>query len=355
VGEHGHHERAQLLHHSQQLDTHLTALHDRDEFDGFAMVTLGGEPVLAKGYGFANAERELVATPQTAFRIGSITKQFTAMAIMILQERGAVRVTDSVGDHLDDIPEHWQGLMVHQLLTHTSGLMHSWALPGFTETMAEPRTLDETLRRFYDQPLVFEPGNGDAYSGVGYFLLAQLIEELSGLEYEEFLRVEIFEPLGMNNTGADTPDVVPVDRMEGMDRLGRLGRVDRATGYVRDGGVQRIAPEIHMPILTGGGNLYSSAEDLTRWDQALGAGELISAESYEAMYLPERSNRAYGWLVTQSDGYRVIRHGGGVPGFTTHIYRVPEAALCVVVLGNVQPVVSGQIAAQLAGMMLEGR
>jgi CubicO group peptidase (beta-lactamase class C family) len=188
------------------------------------------------------------------------------MAILILQEQGKLQLEDSLAIHLRDLPEHWASITLHQLLTHTSGIMHSWSLPGFEEKMMIPVTLDETLALFHDEPLLYEPGTGFAYSGLGYFLLAKVIETVSGCSYEEFLRAEIFEPLGMDDTGADTPDVV---------------LKHRASGYVLEGGVLRNAPVIFMPILTGGGNLYSTVTDLSLWDSALTAQRLISPQSYD--------------------------------------------------------------------------
>jgi len=324
-----------------ELDAYLADLHTNSGFNGSVVVSVGDETLLAKGYGLADVELDVAVTPHTKFRIGSITKQFTAMGIMILQERGKLSVEDSLATHLSDIPAHWEGVTLHQLLTHTSGIMHSWNLPGFRETMATPATLDETLARFHDAPLLYEPGSDYAYSGVGYFILAKVIEVVSEQDYGEFLRAEIFSPAGMNDTGADRAE----DILE-----------NRAGGYLREEGVLEDAPAIFMPILTGGGNLYSTAEDLVRWDRALRAGQFISPEGYEALYRPELDNYAYGWFVGEGYGYLVLRHGGGVPGFSTHIVRIPNAELCVVVLSNVQPPVPvpGQIAYQLAGMVLAG-
>ncbi len=244
-----------------------------------------------------------------------MTKQFTAMGIMILQEQGKLAVEDPLFRHLADMPEIWRSITIHQLLTHTSGIMHSWALPGFAETMGEPRTVQETIDRFRDQPLLFEPGEEFSYSGVGYFLLASVIEEVTERSYEQFLRSHIFEPIEMHDTGADQP---------GLDSSGR------ALGYYQN----RPSPPIHMPILTGGGNLFSTVEDMLRWDQALSQGRLLSTEGYQAMLRPERNDYAYGWFVRTVDGRTQLSHGGGVPGFTAYIVRYPAEGLCVVVLNS---------------------
>jgi CubicO group peptidase (beta-lactamase class C family) len=307
-------------------------------FSGSVIVTRDGATVFAAGYGMADRGRQLPNTPETIFRIGSVTKQFTAMAILILQDRGLLDVRDSVGRYVPGLPASWQGLTIHQLLTHTSGLMHSWALPGFTETMARPTTLDETLARFYDQPPLFQPGTDFAYSGLGYFLLAKLIERVSGQDYGTFLRTEIFEPLGMRNTGADHP---------GLPASGR------ALGYVRgDDGTISDAPEIFVPVLTGGGNLYSTIGDLATWDRALAGHQLVSERAYEAMYRPERQSYAYGWQIAQLQGHQVLQHSGGLPGFNAFNLRLPSDDIDVVVLSNVAPTPVGKIARELAAAML---
>lgn len=319
-----------------KLDTYLANLNAGGDFSGSVAVTMNGEMLLAKGYGLANEELGIAATPRTKYRIGSVTKQFTSMAILILQEQGMLKVEDSLGTHLSDVPAHWAGVTLHQLLTHTSGIMHSWNLSGFAEIMMIPATLDETLVRFHDQPLLSDPGTNFAYSGVGYLLLAKVIETVSGRSYEDFLRTEIFSPLGMDDTGADTPDVI---------------LKDRASGYMLEGDVLKNARVIYIPIFTGGGNLYSTVKDLSKWDRALTALRLISPESYDAMYRPELANYAYGWHVSDRNGRREFRHGGRVPGFKAHILRLPDEHLCVIVLSNVQHAAPGQIANQLADMV----
>jgi CubicO group peptidase (beta-lactamase class C family) len=259
------------------------------------------------------------------------------MAILILQERGKLNISDPMRNHYPAAPEAWKEITIHHLLTHTSGIMHSWNLPGWRETMMVPASLDEVLNRFHDKPLLSTPGEKFHYSGVGYFALARIIENLSGKSYEEFLRSEIFEPIGMKDTGADRADLL-------LD--------NRASGYVRGENGLRNSPWIHMRILTGGGNLYSTVEDLARWDQALRNRKFIPQYAYKAMYKPNLNNYAYGWSVKQWDGYKTISHGGGVPGFSAFILRIPDEALCIVVTSNVTPTPAQRIANALAAIAL---
>jgi len=323
---------------AQALSDRLKDVLAKSDLSGSVIVTRNGEAVFAAGNGMADRGRQVPNTPETMFRVGSVTKQFTAMAVLILQDRGLLDVKDSVGRYVPGLPASWQGLTIHQLLTHTSGLMHSWNLPGFTETMARPTTLDETLARFYDQPLLFKPGTDFAYSGLGYFLLAKLIETVSGQDYGAFLEHEIFGPLGMRDTGADHPGLPPARR---------------ALGYARaDDGTITDAPDIFVPVLTGGGNLYSTVRDLAIWDRALAAHQLVSDRAYAALYHPERRNYAYGWQVTQLEGHEVLQHSGGLPGFNAFNLRLPSDNIDVVVLSNVAPSPVEKIAQQLAEVML---
>ena len=322
---------------NERMDKYLTDINAKNQFNGSVNVTRGDEVILSKGYGFADFEHKVANSPETRFRIGSMTKQFTSMAIMILQEQGKLKVTDTLGKHVSGIPETWKNLTVHQLLTHTSGIMHSWALPGFVNTMAVPTSLDETLKRYHAKPLLFTPGEGFQYSGVNYFMLAKLIEVVSGKSYDEFMQEEIFVPLGMHSTGSDHPEVI-------LER--------RARGYTNTYGKLKNAPVIYMPVLTGGGNLYSTVEDLARWDRALRNKKLISQESYNALYRPERDNYAYGWIIQKQKDLLVITHSGGVPGFSSNILRIPEKKICIVIMSNVTPDFVGQITNRLVEMVL---
>ncbi|MGE0556315.1 MAG: serine hydrolase domain-containing protein [Gemmatimonadales bacterium] len=311
---------------------------ERADFSGAVLVSKGGEVVFEAGKGMADRAAGRRNTPETQFRIGSVTKQFTAMAVLILQDRGRLDVKDPVGRHVPGLPEAWRRLTIHQLLTHTSGLMHSWALPGFRETMARPTTLDQTLARFFEQPLLFEPGSGFQYSGVGYFLLAKLIEQVSGQSYGAFLRAEVFEPLGMKDTGADDPSRPPPRLAQGYDRD-------------QDGSI-REAAEIYVPLLAGGGDLHSTVGDLARWDRALASRLLVSERAYAAIYRPERESYAYGWRVGQVEQHEALSHSGGLPGFSAYNLRLPADGIDVIVLSNHSAGSVQQVALELAKVML---
>jgi CubicO group peptidase (beta-lactamase class C family) len=310
----------------------------KDEFSGAVLVSRGDATLYEGGFGLADREHGVPNTPETKFRLGSITKQFTAMAVLILQERGKLAVDDPIGKHLGDVPEAWGPITIRHLLTHTSGIPNYTGFFGMMQTTARtPATTDRVIATFRDRPLDFPPGERFAYSNSGYILLGKIIERASGEGYERFLRAAIFDPLGMKDTGYDHHDTVLPGRAE---------------GYQRVLGVIANAPYIDMAWPFAAGALYSTVRDLATWDRALRAGKLLTAEGYKAMFTPFKEGYAFGWSVGTRGDRALIAHGGGINGFETQITRLPEEGLCVVVLSNVVPGASGRIAADLVTLAL---
>lgn len=320
-----------------KLNEYMDAVVQVKQFNGSVLVSKDDQTLLSQGFGFANAEHEVLNTPQTKFRIGSITKQFTAMAVMILAEQQKLNVDDPIGKHLTDAPEAWDDVMVHHLLTHTSGIPSYTGMLEYGPKMMLPQTTEKMIARFRDQPLRFTPGEKFRYSNSGYFLLGAIIEQASGMSYDEFLREEIFDPLELNDSGYDSyRSVLP----------------HRASGYERTANGIKHAQYLDMTQPYAAGSLYSTVGDLNRWDQSLRRRALISEASYKRMYTTEHSDYAYGWHVSTDDGRTVIAHGGGINGFTSFILRIPEEKLCVVALSNVQPSSPTAIARDLAAIVL---
>jgi CubicO group peptidase (beta-lactamase class C family) len=228
------------------------------------MVARDDEPLLRQGYGMANREHDVPNTPETKFRIGSVTKQFTAAAALILQEQGKLDVRATIQTYLGDCPEAWGGITVHHLLTHTSGIPDYARLPDRERRIREPTTPDALIALFRDRPLEFKPGERFAYSNSGYALLGRLIERISGKTYAEFLVEQIFTPLGMKDSGYD--DARPVLKA-------------RAAGYARRQGGLENAPYLDMTNPFAAGGLYSTVDDLLKWDRALAANQLLSKKS----------------------------------------------------------------------------
>jgi CubicO group peptidase (beta-lactamase class C family) len=239
---------------AQKVDELLDAHVKLNDFHGAVLLARDGKPLVAKGYGFANIEWQVPNTPDTKFRIGSITKQFTAMLVMQLREQGKVKLEDSVCAYMTPCPEAWKPVTIHHLLTHTSGIPSYTGLAEWRKVNMVPKTIDEMIGFFRDLPLQWVPGEKYAYNNSGYFLLGVVIEKVSGKKYEEALRELILAPLGMHDTGYDWPGPI-------MPR--------RAAGYQGRGPALQNAPALDMQQPYAAGSMYSTVEDLLKWDQAL--------------------------------------------------------------------------------------
>jgi len=320
-----------------EAEAYLQAQVAIHHFNGSVLLARGDEVLFANGYGLANAEFDIPNTTQTKFRLGSVTKQFTAMAVLLLQEQGKLSVDDLVSKHVSDTPETWKDITIHHLLTHTSGIPSFTSLPSYMSSMPLPSTPKQTLDRVRDLPLEFTPGEKFNYSNSGYVLLGQIIEAASGMSYEAYLQESIFRPLEMNSTGYDHHETV---------------LPQRASGYHRSGGQLENALYLDMTIPYAAGGLYSTVEDLHRWSKALDEGKLISAEAQAKMFTPVHENYGYGWSIDEQFGRQRVSHGGGINGFVTYVVRFPKDNVFAAVLCNVEQSDPGGIGNDLAAIAL---
>jgi CubicO group peptidase (beta-lactamase class C family) len=305
------------------------------QFMGSVLVARGGQVLLSKGYGSANLEWEVPNSPNTKFRLGSITKQFTAASILLLEERGKLKVNDPVKTYLPDAPPAWEKITVFHVLTHTSGIPSFTSFADYPKLEPFPTTAEQLVARFRDKPLEFQPGDKWNYSNSGYVLLTYLIERISGTSYEKFVRENIFEPLGMKDSGYDSNSaMIP----------------HRASGYTRNNDTFENAGFIHMSVPQGAGALYSTTEDLLKWEQALFGGKVLQTASLEKMTMPFKNNYAFGLQVDTVGGHKIIDHAGGIEGFNTELAYYPDDKLTVVVLGNVNGNAPQEIARKLAAV-----
>src|SRR5580765_6790128 len=304
-------------------------------FMGSVLVARDGKSLLDKGYGFANLEWQVPNTPTTKFRLGSITKQFTAASILLLEERGKLKIEDSVKKYMPDAPAAWDKVTIFHLLTHTSGIPSFTGFPDYPKRQLETMTPQQLVDWFRDKPLEFEPGTKSNYSNSGYVLLGYLLEKISGQSYSDFVQQNIFTPLGMKDSGYDSNSAILPRRAAGYSRSPN-GPVN--TGY------------IDMTIPFSAGALYSTTEDLLRWEQGLFGGKVISAASLAKMTTPFKQDYAFGLGVQTKNGHKVIEHGGGIEGFNTQLSFYPDDKLVVVVLANLNGPFAAQIAANLASV-----
>jgi len=317
-----------------KADTYLSKLTKARLFSGSVLIARNGKVLVRKGYGEADRKRHGGNTAQTKFRLGSLTKQFTAMAILILQAQDKLNVHDRICIHLPNCPTSWQAITIHQLLTHTSGIPDFARFPDYQSTMALPSSPTETIARFKEKPLDFQPGKKFSYSNSGYVVLGAIVEQASGKSYEAFLKDHIFVPLQMVNSGYDH------------------NKGDLAVGYR---GQTDVADFIDMSIPYAAGGLYSTVEDLYRWDQALYTNKLIPKSLRDKMFTSFGGfGYGYGWGIGKAGDRSVASHIGGVQGFTSSITRYSNDKVVIIVLSNQEDVNSGAIGVQLTKMVFGG-
>jgi CubicO group peptidase (beta-lactamase class C family) len=311
-------------------------LEKNEEYSGSVLISKDEKIWFNRGYNFANREHQIKNTPETKFRIGSITKQFTAMAIIILQEHGELNVADNISKF---IPSYKYGdqIKLHHLLTHSSGIPNITQLPTIKELMKQPTNTEKTVRLIMDLEPEVVPGFKFQYSNSGYMLLAYIIEKTTGLSYGEFLRNQIFSPLGMNNSGCDNQkEIIP----------------NRAQGYEYDNGIVN-AEYIDMSFPMGGGNLYSTTEDLFKWDQALYTERLVTRESLETIFTSYGFGYGYGWFINEDQNRSSIYHGGGIVGFKNEIIRYVNDRITIIILNNLSTTNVEQIRNDLTKMVFQ--
>jgi CubicO group peptidase (beta-lactamase class C family) len=306
------------------------------QFMGSVLVARGDQVLLSKGYGSANLEWQVPNAPSTKFRLGSITKQFTAASILLLEERGKLKVEDPVKKYLPDAPAAWDKVAIFHVLTHTAGIPSFTGFADYQSTEALSTTPEKLVARFRDKPLEFEPGEKWNYSNSGYVLLGYLVEKISGETYEKFLQENIFTPLRMKDSGYDSNSAVIARRASGYAPAG-----PNNSNFVNAG-------FINMTVPFSAGALYSTTEDLLRWEQGLFGGKVLSPASLAKMTTAFKNDYAFGLQVRTDKGRKVIDHGGGIEGFNTKLAYYPDDKLTVIVLGNLNGQAPVQIATQLA-------
>jgi CubicO group peptidase (beta-lactamase class C family) len=307
------------------------------KFMGTVIVARDNEILFNKGFGSANLEWDIPNSPATKFRLGSVTKQFTAASILLLEEMGKLKIDDPIKKYLPDAPEAWDKITIFNLLTHTSGIPNFTSFPEYQKEQLTAHTPKQIVDIFRDKPLDFTPGDKMSYSNSGYILLGYLLEKVSGETYQNFLQKNIFDPLGMKDSGYDSNSaIIP----------------HRASGYSPGPGGLVNAGYVDMSIPLSAGALYSTTEDLLRWEQGLFGGKLLSKESLSKMITPYKNGYALGVGTGNVNGHEVIQHGGGIQGFVTHLAYYPDDKLTVAVLSNVMGTAPPGLAGKLAAIAL---
>ena len=313
---------------ASDLDAIAASFYPAAEPGAAVLVMKDRQVLLRKGYGLADLEQAIPIEPDMVFRIGSVTKQFTAAAILLLEQEGKLSVEDDLRKHLPDYPDLPQGgrtITIAHLLTHTSGIRSYTDMQDFGKKMRDDMSVDEVIALFRDEPLGFEPGEKYAYNNSGYVLLGAIIEKASGKTYEAYLREKIFEPLGMSQTYYGSASRIIPRRAQGYDG------VNAEFGN---------AEYLSMTIPYAAGSLLSTVDDLAKWDRALSGTGLLSQASLDKWWKPfslangESIHYGYGWSISTYEGRPVVGHGGGINGFTCYLLRMPEDRVFVTVLTN---------------------
>jgi CubicO group peptidase (beta-lactamase class C family) len=317
-----------------RMDEAVQSYVANEQFMGSALVARGDQVLFSKSYGSANLEWDIPNTTDTKYRIGSVTKQFTAACILLLEERGLLKIDDPVGMYLPDAPAAWEKVTVYHVMTHTAGIPSFTNSPKFMDIRPFEHTPEELVALFRDEPLEFEPGEKMAYSNSGYVLLGYLLEKVTGESYQDFIQKNIFDPLGMKDSGYDSNfDIIP----------------RRAAGYTPSPDGPQNAEFEHMSIPFSAGALYSTTGDLWRWQQCLYGGKLLSENSLKKMTEPFKDGYALGIGVNEK-GRKAFSHGGGISGFNSYLAYYPKDKVTVVVLGNLNGIGPQQIAGSLASL-----
>ncbi len=320
-----------------RLDHIARSFEQRGLFSGTVLVACGDALLLNQGYGLASQEWRVPHAPDVKFLLASLTKQFTAAAVLRLVDQGQLQLDDPVRQHLPQLPAAWQAITVRHLLAHSSGIPNHTAAGDFEQIKTRAMTPDALLATFKDQPLNFAPGSAVRYSNSGYIVLGLLIEKLSGKSYASFLQSELLGPLGMADSGVASNEMI-------TPRL--------ATGYAKDGPRLRPASFLHLSVPYSAGALYGSTGDLLKWQRGLYGGAVLSAASLKAMTTATHaeSANALGLFVGRSATGQIYFHSGGINGFSTFLQYEPASRVSIVVLSNVEGALTQDLTNKLSAV-----
>jgi len=303
-----------------RVDEYIGAYMKMGNFSGSVLIAKDDRVLVNKAYGMADYEHEILITRHTKFQIGSMAKQFTAMAIMILQERGMLSVNDPLSKYISHFP-NGERITIHHLLTHTSGVPALEDIPDFKKITKIKTPLEETIETLKKKEILFAPGEEYQYSNSGYMLLGYIIEKASGGSYGNFLKDNIFDPLDMKDSGFDDPITLVKHRADGYAPNGRDGLAN--------------ADYFDLTSIRGAGTLYSTVEDLHKWDRSLYTEKLINKRSMETIFTPPpKRHYGYGWVISKRFDHKMIWHDGNSSGFQAYIARFVDDDACLIVLSN---------------------
>lgn len=328
---------------AERVDKMLSAQFKPEEPGITAIIAQKGQIIYKNAFGTAEMEQKLVMKPENVFRIGSITKQFTAVCILQLMEQGKLTLQDDIRRFIPDYPTQGYTITIEHLLTHTSGIASYTSQPDYDEHMTDDVTPLEMIDRFKNLPMDFTPGTQWKYSNSGYFLLGYIIGQASGMPYDEYVRTNIFKPCGMTNSYCGN-DIGLIPNRVGTYSMSEYGYVN--------------APPLSMMQPYAAGNIMSTVEDLFKWNQALHAYKLVKKENLDKAFVNHKlsdgslSGYGYGWFIGTLQSSLTYEHGGGINGTLTMSIYLPQEDVFVAVFHNCDDFSPHDIASRLAAMAI---
>lgn len=332
---------------AEMMDNYINEASKQYYFSGAILVSRNGKVVFKKAYGKADYEKNILNKVDTKFTLASVTKQFVAAGIMVLQERNKLNVNDYINKYIQDYP-NGNNITIHQLLTHTSGIAEYFT-DEFVLSKESKRhyNVDEIIALFKDKPVNFAPGKAFGYSNSNYALLGKIIENVSGMPCEKFLNDNIFKPAGMTNTGF---------------YLDKKNLTNSAEGYKRtETGVEKCVNTVNeymdLSVAHMAGGMYSTCQDLYLWDKSLKSGEILKKESLEKIYISYTEQLSYGYGVSMEKFHdkKCVSHSGGMAGVETYIFRYIDDDTCIILLSNLPGSGLNQIEKNLFSILYEGK
>ncbi len=314
---------------SEKLSQYFEAAQKAEIFNGSVMVAKGGNVLINKGFGFKNADAKTLNDSNTIYQIGSVTKQFTSTIILKLAEQGKLSLNDKLSKYFPDLP-YAKEITIENLLTHTSGIYNYTNDTSFMQHDVEKAVSQQKIiSMFKDKPLEFTPGSKFSYSNSGYMLLGYIIEKVTGKKYEKVVRENIFNPLGMTNSGFD---------------FTHLNNTNRATGYdVIPGTASVKSMIVDSSVSFAAGAVYSTSRDMYKWNQSLLTEKILKKASLENAFKPRLSKYGLGLAIDTIEGKRIITHNGGIHGFLSHNTIIPADSISITILSNAGSANMGQI------------
>lgn len=322
---------------ADRVDDYVKSEMEKRRIPGVALaIVQNGKTVKTAAYGLANVELNVPVKPETAFEIGSITKQFTAAGILLLAQEGKLSVEDKISRHLKDVPELWKNVTVRHLLSHTSGIKSYTGLDGFqlTKHLTQP----QFIKSIGAEPMEFQPGESWKYCNTGFNLLGFIIENVSGKNYWDFMSERVFRPLAMNSTTNRLPGLVIPNRADGYEQTNQV----------------LINRDFDLTEVFSAGAIISTVGDLAKWNAALDCEDILRAASKQQMWTPtglrngKPTKYGFGWFIDTLEGHKNIGHGGSTSGFSATIQRFPDDKLAIIILTNTDESVATPMAKKLA-------